>query len=410
MKSSGLRFGLSSCLLTLAGLVAGCSHATESEAAKPVIVRVVPVLERPVTEYTFFTGRTAAVDSVDVRARVTGYLDSFDFKPGEDVKKNQRLFKIDPRPYQADYDKAQGQVSLAAAQLKLAIADYARSKAIARSPGAISQEDLDKSLASQEESQASLSAARANSESASLNLKFTDVLSPIDGVVGRNFLTVGNLVTQDSTLLTTIVSLDPMYGYFDVDERTLLRVHTLFREGKIKAKRQGEIQVELGLANEEDRYPHQGMVDFVNTQIDPSTGTIQLRGVFPNPASTANVPRLLTPGMFIRVRVPIGDPHPALLVPQASIGRDQGRKYLMVLGANNVVEYRTVDLGPEQPGGLQVVEPVKVVRGEDGLRAAASGEQGEDSLKAGEQVIVSGLQRVRPGLTVEPKPLEAAPK
>lgn len=388
----------------------GCGHTPEGPAAKPTVVRVVPVEKREVTDYAFFTGRTAAVESVDVRSRVTGYLDSIDFKPGEDVKKNQRLFKIDPRPYQADYDKAQGNVGLAQAQLKLAAADYARSVAISRTPGAISQEDIDKSLASRDEAQAALTAAKANSEGAELNVKFTDVLSPIDGVVGRNLLTVGNLVNADMTLLTTIVSLDPMYGYFDVDEGTLLRVRGLMREGKIKAAKQGEIPVELGLANEDTRYPHAGTIDFVNTQLDASTGTIQLRGVFPNPKAEGNLPRLLAPGMFIRVRVPVGDQHSALVVPQAAIGRDQGRKYLLVVGDKGVVEYRPVELGEEQPGGMQVVEPVMLVKGEDGLRPAAAGENGEPSLKVGESVIVGGLQRVRPGLTVEAKPAEPSPK
>jgi RND family efflux transporter MFP subunit len=201
-------------LLALAS--AGCGHAPEQAVAKPAVVRVLPVSERQVTDYTYFTGRTAAIDSVDLRARVTGYLDSFDFKPGDDVKKGQRLFKIDPRPYQADYDKTMGQVNLADAQVKLAVVEYARAKAIARTPGAISQEDVDKALAAQDEAEAQLKAAKANAEASGLNLKFTDVLSPIDCAVGRNLRTVGNLVTQDSTLLTTIVSLDPIYGYFRV--------------------------------------------------------------------------------------------------------------------------------------------------------------------------------------------------
>ncbi len=396
--------------LALLAAAAGCGHAPEQAAAKPTVVRVVPVVEEKVTDYVPFTGRTAAVDSVDVRARVTGYLDSIDFKPGQEVKKGERLFKIDPRPYQAALDQANGQVSLSEAQLKLAIAEYARAKAISRTAGAISQEDLDKALASQESAQASLTAARASAESADLNLKFTDVISPIDGVVSRNLLTVGNLVTQDLTLLTTIVSEDPMYGYFDVDERTLLRVRGLMREGKIKVRRAGEIPVEMGLASEDDRYPHAGFVDFVDTRIDPSTGTIQLRGVFPNPKPPGNAPRLLTPGMFIRVRVPVGDPHPSLLVPQAAIGRDQGRKFLLVVGEKNVVEYRPVELGDEQPGGLQEVVPLKVVRTDEGVRLAATGEEGKDSIARGEMVVVSGLQRVRPGLTVEPKPADRAAK
>jgi RND family efflux transporter MFP subunit len=402
----GLVFGL----LLLGASTIGCSSKPEQAPPGAPVVRYVPVVEESITDYVYFTGRAAAIDYVEVRARVTGYLDSFDFKPGADVKKNQVLFKIDPRPYKATLDQVNGQVALAKARLKLAEADNARGKELAKTPGAISQQDLDKYAAAQDEASAALEATKASSENALLNLKFTDVISPIDGVVGRNLLTVGNLVNQDVTLLTTVLSEDPMYGYFDVDERTMLHVQDLINKGKMKRSKDGKNVVELGLANEEERYPHDGTIDFIATQVDGSTGTLQVRGIFPNPREDPKKPRLLTAGQFLRIRVPLGEPHKALIIPQAAIGRDQSKKYLLVVNDKNVVEYRPIELGSEQPGGRQVVEPVKIIRTEKGFRLPGKGETGEDSLKAGEKVIVGGLQKVRPGTIVDPKPAEKAEK
>jgi multidrug efflux system membrane fusion protein len=178
------------------------------------------------------------------------------------------------------------------------------------------------------------------------------------------------------------------------------------REGKIKSSSQTEdYPVQLGLANEGDDYPHKGIINFVNNQVDSSTGTIQVRGTFPNPPPPRGGPRLLAPGMFVRIRIPVGEPHKALLVPQAAIGSDQGKKYVFVVNDQDVIEYRPVTAGSQQPNGMQVVEPVKVVRTKDGLRLAASGEKGEDSITANDSVVVSGLQRIRPGVKVTPKPM-----
>jgi multidrug efflux system membrane fusion protein len=398
------------CLLLFLGccvLATGCEPAHRPGAStKPPVVRVAEPVEREVTDYAFFTGRTDAPEYVQVRARVTGYLFEIDFESGKEVKKDQRLFKIDPRPYKADLDRANGQVLLNEAKLKLAVADYERAKEVAKTPGAISQQELDKYAAAQSEADAAVKAAKANAEGADLNLKFTDVISPIDGVVGRNLLTIGNLVTADQTLLTTVVSQDEMYAYFDVDERTMLRVQKMIREGKMAAAKEGrEVPVEFGLANEGDEYPHKGHIDFVNNQVDASTGTLQVRGVLANPKPERG-PRLLTPGLFVRVRLPIGDPHKALLLPQAAVGTDQGKKYLLVVNDKDVIEYRPVTLGEQQPGGLVVVEPVPVMRTEKGVQAVRPGEKGEPSLKAGERVVVTGLQRVRPGVTVDARPFE----
>ncbi len=366
-------------------------------------VRVAQPVERDVQEYAYFTGRTAAAQSVDVQSRVTGYLDSIDFDPGADVKAGARLFKIDPRPYQATLDEANGQVQLAEARQKLAEANYQRALQVAKTPGAITQQEIDRDIAHQSESQANVAAAKAKSESAKLNLEFTDILSPIDGIVGRNLLTLGNLVSQDNTLLTTVVSQDPIHVYFDVDERTILRVERLIGEGKIPTRKEEKvIPVELGLADEPKEYPHEGRVDFINNQLDTSTGTIQVRGEFANPAVKAGGPRLLKPGLFVRVRLPIGPSYKALVVPQAAVGADQGRKYLLVVGPDNVVEYRAVTTGPEQEDGLQVVFPDKMVRTPDGLRPARDSDQDTvESVTAADRVIVGGLQRVHPGIKVE---------
>ena len=399
-------------LLILCLLVAalGCGRKPEGGGPSTPVVRVLPVKEESVTDYAIFNGRSSAIENVDVRARVTGYLVAIDFKPGEEVKKDKRLFKIDPRPYQAVLDQAKGQVALAEAKLKLAQADNARAKELAKTPGAISQQDLDKYAAAEGEATAAVQAAKASAEKADLDVKFTDVLSPIDGFVGRNLLTLGNLVNQDVTLLTTIVSEDPIYGYFDVDERTMLDIQELLRKGKIKTVKDGEYPVEYGLSNEGEEYPHKGAVDFINTQVDSSTGTLQVRGKFDNPAPAPGKPRLLRPGMFLRIRIPLGDPHKSLVVPQAAIGRDQSKKFLLVVDAKNSIEYRPITLGTELPGGQQAVNSVRIVRSGKDFRLAKEGEKGEDSLKVGEQVIVGGLQKVRPGMTVEAKPADEVAK
>ncbi|MEI7685767.1 MAG: efflux RND transporter periplasmic adaptor subunit [Planctomycetota bacterium] len=393
-------------LLAVLMATSGCADTNATRGAPKVpVVRYAYPIEREVTDYEYFTGRTAAVDHVQVKARVTGYLEKINFKAGSNVKEGDTLFIIDPRPYQATYDRALGQIAIAESKLKLASVELARGLSIAKTPGAISQADLDKYAADKSSAEATLQAAKADAESANLNLKFTDVKSPINGVVGNNLITIGNLVTQDNTLLTTVVSMDPMYAYFDVDERTMLRVQKLIREGKIKSVKEGaETPVQFGLANEGNEFPNEGKLDFVNNQIDASTGTLQVRGVIPNPQSKSSKSRLLTPGLFLRVRLPIGEPHKSLLVPQAAIGTDQGKKFLYVVNEKNVVEYRPIDPGPLEADMLQVVHPLKIVRSAEGVRLTKPGEEGVESLAVTDKVIVSGLQRVRSGMTVDPKP------
>ncbi|HEX4792248.1 MAG TPA: efflux RND transporter periplasmic adaptor subunit, partial [Humisphaera sp.] len=304
-------------------------------------------IERTVTDYADFTGRTEAVKSVEIRARVDGYLVSMPFKEGADVKAGDLLFEIDPRPYQATYDQAVAQLALAEARMKQANADYARANSLARTPGAISQQEIDRFAALQGEAVAQEQAARASAESARLNLEFTKVTSPIDGTVSRYYVTEGNLVQSGAmgggTLLTKVVSIKPMYVTFNVDEQTLLHARELIREGKAKSARDTEISVWLGLSNE-DGFPHHGIINFVDNQVDPRTGTLMVRGVFPNEE------RVLSPGLMARVRVPIGEPHPALLITDRAVESDQGQKILYIVNEKNEVVSRPVKLGDLHDG------------------------------------------------------------
>lgn len=363
------------------GLLAfGCQNqARQIAPPAPPAVPVSKPVQRSITDFVDFTGRTEAVQAVDIRARVTGYLMKMHFKEGGEVKEGDLLFEIDPRPYQAQYDQAQGQLNLNQAQLKFAQTTYLRDQAIARGgAGAVSQQQLDQDKAAVDEAEARVKAYQASMEVYKLNLNFTKVASPIDGQVSRTYLTIGNLVNQDQTLLTTVVSLDPIHIYFDMDEPTLLRIRRAVNEGKIKRPQDGVIPVYMGLQGE-DGYPHRGTINFVNNQINPTTGSISVRGVFPNPKPEGGS-RLLSPGMFVHIRFPIGQPHPALLVIDRAISSDQGmKKFVYVVDANNEVQYRRVERGSLQ---------------EDGLREIT------DGLKPDDWVVVGGLQQVRPRMQV----------
>ncbi len=369
-----MAFGLS---LVLAIGLAGCARAPSTVPAEPTPVSVSRPVEQYVTDYAVFTGWTAAVDSVELRARVWGYLDKVNFQEGALVKKGDVLFEIEPHTYQAALDQAHGNVSQMEARLTRLNADVARAERLL-GKGAMSREEYERTIGDRGEAAGTLAAYRAAVDRARLDVEYTKVVAPISGRVSRYVVTVGNLVQAGDqgggTLLTTIVSVDPMYAYFDVDEHSVLRVRQLIREGKAKSARSGELLVWLGLANEEG-YPHQGTVNFVDNQVNPKTGTLRLRGVFPNRDEA------LSPGYFARVRVPIGFPHQALLVSDRAIDTDQGQKILYVVNDDNEVVSRPVHVGALH----------------DGLREIT------DGLKPGERVIVSGLQQVRPGVTVEPK-------
>jgi RND family efflux transporter MFP subunit len=351
----------------------GCRKPPEPPASAPTPVVVSYPVEREVTDYADYTARTAAVDSVEVRARVGGYLEKVNFKEGALVKEGDVLFKIDPRPFKAQVAFAKAQVAANEAVAKKAKLDNVRNKNIAKTPGAISQQELDLYQAAEDQAVANVENAKATLEANELNLTFTKVLAPIDGRTSRYNVTLGNLVVADQTLLTTIVSVNPMYVYFDVDERTVLEVRKTIREGKRQSARDVEWPVTLSLANEEG-FPHKGVIDFVDNQVNPKTGTLRIRAVF------ANENELLSPGYFGRIRVPISNPYKALLVSDRAIDTDQGQKIVYVLDKSNKVFARPVRVGALH-GRLRVIE---------------------DGIQPGERVIVNGLQQVRPGLVVDP--------
>src|SRR5262249_43568210 len=362
-------------ILSLA--LGGCKHEPPALAAiPPPIVMVSLPVEREVRDYYELTGRTAAVETVEVRARVSGYLVKINFHDdGSVVKKGDLLFQIDPRPFQAVLDQAKGQVAQLEARLARAEADVARDERLLPK-GAASQKDLDTAIADRGEARAGIQSARAAVDRAALDLEFTKGTAPISGRISRHLIDEGNLVTQDSTLLTTIVSIDPMYAYFDADEESVLHVRQLIREGKVHSARERGVMVPvlLGLANEPG-YPHQGTVNFVDNQINPQTGTLRLRGVFPNED------KALESGYIAHVRLLIGQTHGALLVTERAIDTDQGQKILYVVNDKNEVRSRPISLGALH----------------DGLRVI------EEGVQPGERVIVNGLLQVRPGITVEPK-------
>jgi RND family efflux transporter MFP subunit len=358
-------------------LLAGCTREPAPAPPGPSVVTVAVPVEQNVTDHVDFSGKTAAVESVQLRARVGGYLQKVDYKEGNEVKKDQVLFAIDPRPYQAELDQAQARVKSAQAQLTQAEAEYRRNLRLGPR-GGVSPEELEESLRTRDVAQASLEAARANVKVKQLNLDFTNVLSPIDGRADKADTTLGNLVSanlSDATILTNLVRLDPMYAYFDVDELTMLRIERMVQEGKLAAREDKAPEVLMGLGLGED-YPLRGTIDFVANQVKSSTGSVTVRGRF------SNKDQLLRPGLFVRIRVPLGDPHPALLVSDSALGTNQGQKFLFVLDAKNRVGYRPVTVGALHGGLREVV----------------------DGLKPGERVVINGLLRVRPGVAVEPKP------
>jgi RND family efflux transporter MFP subunit len=365
-------------LLGLCLFVVGCARVPSApeSAPAPTTVTVSRPIVRDVTDYADFTGRTAAVDSVEVRAHVWGYLDRVNFREGALVKKDDVLFEIDPRTYRADFDRARGTVAQYEARVHRTERDYRRARTLL-ARGAVSQEDHDRYEADHREAVANLDVARANRDLAALNLGYTKVTAPVGGRASRYAVTVGNLVQSGDqgggTLLTTVVSVDPMYVYFDMDERTVLRVRQLIREGKARSAGAGW-PVAMGLANQEG-FPHRGTIDFEDNQVNPKTGTLRVRGVLPNKDEG------LSPGLFARVRVPIGRAHRALLITDRAVDTDQGRKVLYVVNDKNEVVSRPVRLGALH----------------DGLREVTEG------LTPGEAVIVSGLQQVRPGVTVQPR-------
>ncbi len=347
----------------------------------PPTVTVSKPVEKEIVEWNEYIGRTEAVESVEIRARVSGYLTEVGFKAGDIVKKGAPLFTIDPRPYQADFDRAKGQLDQAEANLKLAQNDLDRAKDL-RAKNVIAANELDSRVSTFKQNEANTSAARAAVQTSQLNLEFCRIASPIDGRVSRERVTVGNLIQPSGGpegILTTVVSIDPLYAYLDVDENAILNYIKLNSEGKLKTARDSVVPIYLGLQNEEG-FPHEGYVDFVDNRIDPATGTMRVRGVF------KTWDALLTPGFFVRVRAAASPKYKALLLPDKAIGVDQGQRFVIVVNGEKKAEYRTVQLGP-------LAEGLRVIR---------------DGLKPGELVVVNGVQRARPGAPVDPKEEQVA--
>jgi RND family efflux transporter MFP subunit len=360
-------------LAALLGL-SGCGSDATATAQPPAPqVSVASALERDVTEWDEFTGRLEAVESVEVRPRVTGYIESVNFTEGSTVRKGDLLFVIDPRPYRAELSKAEAELARAVARSELAVSDEARSEKLLDIK-AVSREEYDSRVNGSREAKADVAAARAAVDSAKLNLEFTRITAPISGRVSKAVVTAGNLVTGGSnaaTLLTTVVSLDPMYVTFEGDEQIYLKYNELSRRGERSSSRDVANPVLMGLANE-DGYPHSGAMVFVANQVDPRTGTIRAR------ASFENKDGYLTPGLFARVKLLGHNSYRAVLVDDRAIGTDQSQKFVYVVDAQKKVVYRQVKVG----------------RLQDGLRIVQQG------LQPGETVVVNGLQRVRPGVVV----------
>ena len=354
--------------------LAGCNHqppATHGLSAPEVTVSKPE--QKEVVNWNEFTGRTAAVKLVSVTPRVSGYIVDIPFKEGDVVHQGDLLFQIDPRPYQHAWEQAVGQLHQAQANKQLQDATFARQQRL-RDAGVIAKEDFDTALSNRDQAAAQVISAQAALDSAQLNLEFTHVTSPINGRVSRQLVNIGNLVQADSTQLTTIVSIDPIYAYFSMDELAALTYQRLVGQGKLAGSEEGIFPVYLKL-QDETGFPHQGTIDFSDNSFDSSTGTLLVRGSFPNPDG------FLTPGNFVRVRVASSPKYNALLVADRAIGSDQDQSFVYIVDSKNIARLRHITTG-------QLAE---------GLRVVKSGLQPDD------EVIINGIIKVRPDSPVKPR-------
>ena len=374
--------------LALATLVAGCgdnaSQQKQGGAPPAPQVTVAKPTQRTVSDYDEYVGRFAAVDSVEVRARVSGYLDSVDFKDGQMVKQGDLLFTIDKRPFQTALDQSRANRQLAQSNLTYTESDLKRAQQLVAEKTVTEQVFEQRSQAFRN-AQASVAAASAAVRQAELDMQFTELRAPIDGRIGDRRVSPGNLVTGgtsgNTTLLATIVSQDPIHFEFTFDEASYLRYERMAKEGADVASRGPGVNVSLKLIDEKD-FSHVGRMDFVDNAIDRSTGTIRGRALFKNPNA------VFTPGMFARVRVPASPPYQALLVPDTALGTEQARRFVLVVGADNMVAMKYVTVGDLVDGGLRVIK---------------------EGLSADDRVIVDGLMRARAGIKVTPQEQGAKP-
>jgi RND family efflux transporter MFP subunit len=357
--------------------VVGCMHGPPPPLVPPPPkVTVRQPIEREVIEYAEATGRTEAKETYEVRVRVKGYLKSIRFVEGDMVKKDDLLYEIDPRTFEADLESAEAEIARAEAQLKQARSEWERADRM-RLTRAISEEELTQKFAAQDAAVAALRKARATAKNARLELEFTRIVSPIDGMIGRTLVTQGNLVGyNEPTMLTTVVRIDPIYVYFDLPETDMLAHDQLVRQQAATALT-AKTPAYVGLAIDTG-HPHQGIIDFRDNKVDPGTGTIRLRAVIENKSA------VLAPGLYCRVKVPISQPKKSWMVPESAIGQDQAGRYVLVVGADDTVDVRRVRTG---------------VPTEDGMIAV---EAREGKLGGSDWVVVNGLQRARPGSKVTP--------
>src|SRR5216110_1198406 len=366
-------------VVCLAG--SACKKASVTQQP-PLPVNVVTAIEKEVNEWDEFTGRLEAVEFVEIRPRVSGYITEIRFNAGAIVKKGDLLYVIDPRPYQADFDRAAAEVDRMDAQLKLAQIELNRAKEL-RDKNTISASEFDQKAATFQGAAAAKSPAEAAKNAAALNLEFTQIKSPVDGRVSDQRITLGNLVQPGAgpeSVLTTVISVDPIYAKVDADENAILKYVKLSEEGKRVSARTAKIPAWVELGNETD-FPHEGYVDFVDNRLDPGTGTIRARIVLKNWN-----PNFITPGFFVRVRVAGATPYRAALVADRVISSQQGLKYAFVVKPDGIIERRNLETG-------SLFEGKRIVK---------------SGLKDGDKVVSTRLQLLQPGMKVTPVPEEAS--